>query len=126
MKNIDLVKKIESIKTRSKWDQAVKEDALELINAATLEGFELKDCARNFDLLEQILLNGAKDWHQFSWGGSALCYNFDIAQRYCTDSGFKRTKNGQLRPNKNEDWLDVQARALFQAFLLIKKAVIGG
>ena len=32
--------------------------------------------------------------------------------------------NGRLAPNKNEAWLDVQARALFQAYNRIKMAFI--
>ena len=65
-----------------------------------------------------MMLNGAVDWSAYSWGGSSLVYNQDIAERLCSPSGLKRVtnKNG-LRdyPNSREHWLDVQARALYQA-----------
>ena len=61
------------------------------------------------------LLNGASDWSQYSWGGCSLIYDGDIAERLCTPSELKKTRNGERRPNSREDWLDVQARALYQA-----------
>lgn len=69
--------------------------------------------------LEAILLNGAADWSQYSWGGSSLIYNGDIAERLCTPSELKRKRGGELAPNSREQWLDVQARALAQAADLI-------
>jgi hypothetical protein len=35
----------------------------------------------------------------------------------------KRTRCGERKPNRREEWLDVQARALFQACNRVKKAV---
>ena len=61
------------------------------------------------------LLNGAKDWSQYSWGGCSLIYDPDIASRLCCPSELKKTRNGERRPNSREEWLDVQARALYQA-----------
>lgn len=61
------------------------------------------------------LKNGADGWEAYSWGGSALIYNSDIAERLCTPSELKKTRNGERRPNRDEEWLDTQARALFQA-----------
>ena len=57
---------------------------------------------------EKKLLNGASSWREYSYGGNALCYDEDIA---ATPS----TLNGLRQPNKKETWLDVQARALYQA-----------
>ena len=74
-------------------------------------------------LLERQLLNGASDWAQYSWGGSSLIYDGDIAARLCCPSELKKTRNGERRPNAREEWLDVQARALFQACNRVKKAV---
>jgi hypothetical protein len=37
----------------------------------------------------------------------------------------KKTRNGEKKPNGNEEWLDVQARALFQAAQRIKYIAIG-
>ena len=65
--------------------------------------------------LEEWLLNGASTWGEYSWGGSALIYNGDVAKRLCNPSELKRTHNGERRPNSREEWLDTQARALAQA-----------
>ena len=70
--------------------------------------------------LDEIMLNGAQNWHEYSRGGCSLIYNSDIAQALCTPSELKKTDNGRRRPNSREEWLDVQARALFQAAHLIK------
>jgi hypothetical protein len=70
-------------------------------------------------LVKRALLNGASDWNQYSSGGSSLIFNDDIAERLCTPSELKKTRNGERRPNANEEWLDVQARALYQAEMLI-------
>lgn len=104
MKKIELIKEIEKRSTRSKWDKGVGEYAVEL-----LENIE------NGDITEENLLNGAKNWEQYSWGGCSLIYNNDICERLATQSEQKRTRNGELKPNKNEEWLDTQARALYQA-----------
>lgn len=61
------------------------------------------------------LLNGAGDWKEYSYGGSALIYDWEIAERLCNPTELKRTDGGRLQPNARETWLDVQARALFQA-----------
>lgn len=78
---------------------------------AEYEGREAASCKE----LEGWLLNGASTWSEYSWGGSALIYNGDIAKRLCNPSELKRTHNGERRPNSREEWLDVQARALAQA-----------
>lgn len=66
--------------------------------------------------IERIALNGARDWSQYSWGGCSLVYDEDIAKLLCPPSTLKRKRNGALPPNNHEEWLDVQARALTQAF----------
>ena len=70
-------------------------------------------------MIERELLNGAQDWHQYSWGGSSLIYDRNIAARLCTLTELKKTHNGERQPNSREEWLDVQARALFQAAQMI-------
>ena len=77
----------------------------------------------NFKSLHKELLNGAENWKRFSWDGCALIYDEDIAEILCSPSELKRCKNGKLRPNKQEQWLDVQTRALIQAENLIKSCV---
>lgn len=56
-------------------------------------------------------------------GGCGLIYDRGIAETLCTPTELKRTKNGQRNPNSREQWLDVQARAAFQGWLMIKRAV---
>lgn len=116
---------IKSVRARSTWDKAIKAYSLELME--NLEEFaeggyicdtDLKDLAG----LEKICLNGAKSWKQYSWGGCSLIYDYEIAERVCTPSELKQTENGERRPNKEEDWLDVQARALGQAFYQVRNA----
>lgn len=102
-------------KDRSAWSRGVKAYALELVEEleerAAYEGRNPepgKEC-------REWMLNGAQDWNQYSWGGSSLIYDADIAERLCTPSELKKTCNGERRPNSREEWLDTQARALFQA-----------
>lgn len=112
--NEKLYNKIAMMKTRSAWKNGVKMYALDLIeqadeNEQVLEGL-------SYGVLEKILLNGATNWHEYSWGGCSLIYDELIARRLCSQSELKKTNNGQRKPNSREEWLDVQARALFQAF----------
>lgn len=67
-----------------------------------------------------MLLHGAGDWEEYSRGGCALIYNSDIAERLCAPWELRKTDGGAKRPNAREDWIDVQARALSQAELLIR------
>ena len=104
---------IENEKTRSAWSKGVKEYALELI-----EDFE-----EDYEFYGNIedkkkLLNGADSWSKYSRGGCSYIYDCDIAKRLCSPSELKKTR-GERRPNANEEWLDVQARALFQASRMI-------
>ena len=70
--------------------------------------------------LKSYALNGAEDWKAYSWGGCSLIYNCDIAARLCAPYELKKTQNGAKRPNAREEWLDVQARALFQAYRILE------
>ena len=106
---------LEARKDRSAWDKGVTVYALELVEElrerAAYEGRNPepgKEC-------REWMLNGAQDWNQYSWGGSSLIYDGDIAERLCTPSELKKTRHGERRPNSREEWLDVQARALYQA-----------
>lgn len=74
---------------------------------------------KSMEALENALLMGADTWKDFSEGGGALIYDKDIAEHYCTKSELKKTHNGEKAPNEKESWLDVQARALWQANMLI-------
>jgi hypothetical protein len=69
----------------------------------------------NLPATRENLLNGARDWNEYSYGGCALIYDADIAERLCSPSELKKKKGGDLQPNSRETWLDCQARALSQA-----------
>jgi hypothetical protein len=116
----ELRQAIESHKARSAWERGVKVYALELLDDLQDGG---QDDYHNSPADKKALLNGASDWNQYSWGGCSLIYDEDIAQRLCTSSELKRTRNGERRPNGREEWLDCQARALYQAANLISHIV---
>lgn len=118
MRKNELLTAIENTKTRSAWARGVKEYAVELVE--NLEVEDIPDCCRD---LEKILLSGAESWEQYSCGGSSLIYNADIAERLCCPSELKKTRNGERRPNRREQWLDTQARALYQASRMIQDIV---
>ena len=118
MKTIaEIRQEIENKKPRSAWDKGVKEYALELLEDMENE----RKLAKETDMavypatLEAELLNGAMNWKQYSWGGCSLVYDMQIAKRLCSPSELKKTRNGERQPNANEQWLDVQTRALHQA-----------
>lgn len=108
-------KAIEAMNARSAWKKGVKVYASEILD--TLEEYDHTPADRAE--CKKMMLNGADDWRAYSWGGSSLCYDSDIAATFCTPSELKRTCNGERRPNASEEWLDVQARALYQASRLV-------
>lgn len=111
MTRTELLNKLNERTDRSAWDKAVTLYAYELV-----ESLEVEELPEDFAEFKALMLNGADDWNQYSWGGSSLIYDCDIAERTCTPSELKKTKGGERRPNSREEWLDVQARALLQAF----------
>lgn len=130
-----LREKLENHKTRSCWAAGVKEYASEILD--TLENAEEWNRKENPEYIYNYTaskqnhadaLNGAKDWAQYSRGGWSLVYDGDIARTLCTPSELKRLtyKGGGIKdPNAREDWLDVQARALFQAQKLLDDLATG-
>lgn len=119
--NIEAVRQaIEARKERSAWGKGVKAYAFEM-----LESFEEwrrwneENGESVPELDERTALNGARDWNAWAYGGSGLIYNEDIAERLCTKSELERTHGGRRLPNAQEHWLDVEARAAFQAWRMI-------
>lgn len=113
-------------KDRSAWKKGVTIYALEILDDLEEQidgGYLTEEIFESPKLLDKAMLNGAKDWNQYSWGGCSLIYNGDIAERLCSPSELKKTRNGERKPNSGEEWLDVQARALSQAVRKIKVAV---
>lgn len=106
---------LEARKDRSAWDRGVNAYALELVGEIKERaGYEGRNPESEKECREWML-NGAQDWAQYSWGGSSLIYDADIAGRLCCPSELKKTRHGERRPNSREEWLDTQARALTQA-----------
>lgn len=128
-------KGIDTMATRSAWKRGVKEYARELYQelCENINGGYITAA----DLLKpkgvlNALLNGAQShrpnarsydhWEVYSYGACSLIYDGDIAERLCTPSELKKTRNGERNPNKYETWLEVQARALNQAYRHINTA----
>lgn len=119
-KNInEIIEEVKKVNVRSAWSKGVKSFALDLLDNVKNELDDINQTF-TFEELKKLLLKGANDWHQYSWGGCYLIYDTDIANALCNASELKKTKNGLLKPNKNEEWLDVQARALYQSERLIR------
>ena len=98
---------------RSAWSRGVKDYAADLLDS--LEPGQ--------PITKESMLNGAKDWDQWAWGGCGLVYDYAIANVLCSPSELKRKKGGDLPPNSRESWLDVEARAASQACRAILRAV---
>lgn len=118
--------RIEREPQRSAWNKGVNLYAFELLDyleelaeGGYLHAEDLADRASR----KKAMLNGAWDWSEYSWGGCSLIYDTDIAERLCTPSELEKTRNGERRPNAREEWLDTQARALFQASARVSAAI---
>lgn len=113
---------LEASKERSAWGRGVQAYAVDLVdNLQERAAYEGRNPETGKECREWML-NGAQDWNQYSWEGSSLIYDGDIAERLCTPSELKKTRHGERRPNSREEWLDVQARALYQAANRVTKA----
>ena len=119
---------INMTKTRSAWSRGVKTYAMDLLE---LLGWNINAGVYSWDILndrarfEDALLGGAVTWKQYSYGayGCALYYDGDIAERLCAPWELRKTDGGRKNPNPSESWLDVQARALYQACDMILRVV---
>lgn len=112
---------------RSAWARGVRAYAAELCGNLRRAATYAAETGTPSPLTDRetvraALLNGARDWSEYSWGGCALIYDGHIAARVCTPSELRRTHGGQRDPNPRETWLDVQARALYQAGAVVLAA----
>lgn len=105
---------------KSAWDKGVAIYAAELKEQIEERCRYEKRQPTDFNELKRWALNGAQSFKEYSYGGCALIYDSDIAERLCTPSELKRKKGGRLQPNRRETWLDVQARALRHGLNSIK------
>ena len=116
------VSRLENRKLRSCWDRGVREYALEI--AQNVEWLIEVDGQVPLSSLEKAALDGAKDWESYSYAGGALIMDRDIAERLSTPYEFRhKFLKGEKSPNRNETWMDVQGRALHQAFLMLKDSI---
>ena len=118
----ELKQAIANEKPSSAWGRGVKgyaEGLAEELEEAIQGGYFAAEKLTDRAALKAQMLNGARDWTEYSEGGSALIYDGDVAERLCSPSELKKTRNGERRPNSREEWLDVQARALSQAANMI-------
>ena len=122
MTNYDLreiiCNRIKTYRYRSAWARGVCKYALELAEQFDFDAMGEKP-------IHAIMLNGSRNWREYSYGGNALIYDCDIAARVLPPSVLKLKDNGRLPPNSKENWLDVQARALEQACGLVMMAIHG-
>lgn len=113
-----IIERLEQKRARSAWNEGVRKYALRMMRDYYEE---LLNFNPKLPIEEKTFLNGATSWKEASYGGCYLICDEDIAKRLCNNTELKKTRCGALRPNKCEEWLDVQARALRQAWLLIKE-----
>lgn len=117
---------LEQRKDRSAWGRGVNGYAVDMLQQLTEYhngGYVSAEALENSAACQIAALNGAHNWSEYSWGGSALIYDGDIAAALCNPSELKKTRNGERRPNSQEEWPDVQARALCQAFRRMYAAI---
>ncbi|MEE6208260.1 MAG: hypothetical protein VZR95_09430 [Alphaproteobacteria bacterium] len=119
----DVYNIIDNKKTRGAWNNGVKVYALYLLEGVIIEE---DDPVYTVPGLKDRLLNGAKNWQHYAAGGGGFVYDYEIASTLCTPAQLKRYtyKEGGLKdPNKYETWIDVEARALLQAWQLIRDTI---
>ena len=120
---IRVLDRVDKRNARSAWDKGVKLYAHELISNLcywTTQG-QYIETLRD---AEKKALNGAESWEEYSRGGCSLISDEEIAERLCSPSELKRCKGGLRPPREDEDWLSCQARALGQAWHIIRLALV--
>lgn len=102
---------------RGAYQKAIYKYAFELVDniaddyTTTAEELEHLESITN---LKERALNGATSWSQYSWGGSSLCYDYDILTRlFCPSIVKKYQYTDTIR---GRHLLDYQASALARAF----------
>lgn len=101
---------------RSAWSNGVRAYAHELADSLAERASDEKRMPGNVTAVKAWLLDGARDWAEYSEGGCSLIYDGDIVNRLCTPGERRRYAEGKLA---NVRWIEVQARALYQAATII-------
>lgn len=128
MKYKEIIEKLDGLKPRSAWAKGVVTYAYDLANnVLNCVGNKVFD-PLNYDIkyrdVNCYAFNGAFSAQEYSYSGCAFNSDSDIASLLCTPSEYRKTNRGNRKLNKTESWLDVQARALFQAKELLKRIVM--
>lgn len=89
-----------SAKTRSAWQRSVVDYAIHILERA-----ESYDEFGHLQISEYTLLDGAADWHEYA-------------------ASKARLHDGRRAPNASETWVDVEARALSQAWELLRAKLL--
>lgn len=124
---ISLLRSLPYRKNESAWDRGVRSYALKLLEKLP-DGYyfaceNASEVGQNLKELRKNMLNGSNTWIEYSENGFAYLYNYDIAKALCSPWEFTHTNEGRKKPNKHETWMEVQGRALFQAWVLITNVI---
>lgn len=132
----ELETKIAGNVPKSAWSRGVKSYALEMLEKIEDTSAQA-DTITLGDLINHVGYKSVKigcfsqslgACSEASWGGNFEIYSEDIAQRLATPSEIKKCtrKNGSFRSEVNgKNWLDIQARAIWQAVMLIQRNARG-
>ena len=122
MENIytnELRKLVEEFPNRSAWKRGVKKYTDELLDNLEKNAQINERLPKDEKELKEWMLNGAMDCKDYSYTYCSLKYDSQIAERLCTPSEFRKKDGGRLAPNKKDTWLDVQTKALIDAYCRI-------
>ena len=109
---------IDESEPRSQWKRAIRLYEKELyesifgkIEKELIRAFAFGDYDSIKDRIKKLLLNGAKDWTEYSFRGCSLCYNGEIEERLLPPS--------QRGKRSGEALLKLQAEALKEAASIV-------
>lgn len=108
-----------STRARSAWQRGVIDYAILILERA-----ENYDEFGQLPISEYALLDGAADWHEYAAGGFGRVYNCEICAALCSPSDRARLHDGRRMPNSSETWIDVEARALSQAWEMLRAKLL--
>lgn len=106
-------------KNRSQWDKGVHVLAYDMLERLDDDNIDI-----DIKTAKEQLLAGADNWVQASEGACFYVYNDDICSLLCPPSVQKRYDYGAKEPSKNQTWIDLQAVALNQAYMRVKRIIV--
>jgi len=115
MKTVAYIRsELENLPASNHWTKGVKAYAIDMFEEIVNSG-ELVSVK---NISEKDLLDGAKNWNEYSWHGRTVCYDHIIRKILDpNDSG------EQARSTDGKAWLDVQAEALEQATKILLRTI---